>query len=409
MNKRLLKKYAKLAVKTGVNVQKGQGVIIRCAIDQGAFAALIAEEAYKAGAKWVDLQWEFQETEKLAQDYQSLDQLSRVEEWELKKQEFLVEELPAMIYILSEDPDGLNGVDQEKMQRSFAARKLATKKYRDAMENKYQWSIIAAPSKKWAKKVFPDDTVTVAVKKLWDAILTTVHITKDNDPIKAWDEHNANFHAKTKALTDYNFDYLHYTSAKGTDFKVWLMDGGQWLGGDETTLNGVVFNPNMPTEEVFTTPLKGKAEGIVYATKPLSYQGQLIEDFSITFKDGKAVSCEAKSGQKMLEEMIATDEGAAYIGELALVPVTSPIAQAGILFYETLFDENASCHVALGRGFSMALPNYEDLTWEEVVEQGVNDSLIHVDFMIGDETLKVTGYTRSGEAVPIFNLGNWVL
>ena len=407
MNKRLLKKYAELVVKVGVNVQKGQGVVLRCSIDQGKFAALLTEAAYKAGAKWVEIQWQYQETDKLDQNYQTLEQLSQVTPWELAKEEYMLAELPALIYVLSDDPDGLNGVDQEKLQRSFAARKQAVKKYRDARENKYQWTIVAAPSTQWAKKVFPEDRAPVAVKKLGDAILSTVHLTPQNDPIQAWAEHNANFQAKTSWLTDYNFDYLHYTSDRGTDFKAWLIDGGQWLGGSEATLDGVVFNPNMPTEEVFTTPLKGKAEGILYATKPLSYQGQLIEDFSLTFKDGKAVDCTAAKGEKLLREMLATDEGAAYIGELALVPVTSPIAQSGLLFYETLFDENASCHVALGRGFSMALPDYQSMSWSEVVAGGINDSLIHVDFMIGDPTLNVTGHTRDGKSVPIFAQGNW--
>ncbi len=407
MNKRLLKKYAELVVKVGVNVQKGQGVVLRCSIDQGKFAALLTEAAYKAGAKWVEIQWQYQETDKLDQNYQTLEQLSQVTPWELAKEEYMLAELPALIYVLSDDPDGLNGVDQEKLQRSFAARKQAVKKYRDARENKYQWTIVAAPSTQWAKKVFPEDRAPVAVKKLGDAILSTVHLTPQNDPIQAWAEHNANFQAKTSWLTDYNFDYLHYTSDRGTDFKAWLIDGGQWLGGSEATLDGVVFNPNMPTEEVFTTPLKGKAEGILYATKPLSYQGQLIEDFSLTFKDGKAVDCTAAKGEKLLREMLATDEGAAYIGELALVPVTSPIAQSGLLFYETLFDENASCHVALGRGFSMALPDYQSMSWPEVVAGGINDSLIHVDFMIGDPTLNVTGHTRDGKSVPIFTQGNW--
>lgn len=407
MNKRLLKKYAELVVKVGVNVQKGQGVVLRCSIDQGKFAALLTEAAYKAGAKWVEIQWQYQETDKLDQNYQTLAQLSQVTPWELAREEYMLAELPALIYVLSDDPDGLNGVDQEKLQRSFAARKQAVKKYRDARENKYQWTIVAAPSSQWAKKVFPEDRAPVAVKKLGDAILSTVHLTPQNDPIQAWAEHNANFQAKTSWLTDYNFDYLHYTSDRGTDFKAWLIDGGQWLGGSEATLDGVVFNPNMPTEEVFTTPLKGKAEGILYATKPLSYQGQLIEDFSLTFKDGKAVDCTAAKGEKLLREMLATDEGAAYLGELALVPVTSPIAQSGLLFYETLFDENASCHVALGRGFSMALSNYQSMSWSEVVAGGINDSLIHVDFMIGDPTLNVTGHTRDGKSVPIFTQGNW--
>ncbi|MEG0875244.1 MAG: aminopeptidase [Clostridiales bacterium] len=409
MNKKLLKKYAQLAVKVGANVEKDQGVIIRGAVEQSEFIKEITLEAYKAGAKWVEVEWEYQEIEKLHLQYQSLEQLSTMENWQLEKHKMLLKELPAMIYIISEDPDGLAGVDQEKMQKSFAAKRKLVKEYHDAMENKYQWSIIAAPSKAWAKKVFPHCSSAVAEKQLWDAILKTVHITADNDPIEAWKQHNENFKSKCQILTDYDFEYLHYTSDLGTDFKSWLIPQGQWLGGAETTLNGVIFNPNMPTEEIFTTPMKGKAEGVLVATKPLSYQGQLIENFSVTFKNGKVVDCEAKSGEKMLKEMIATDEGSCYLGELALVPQDSPIANGNILFYETLFDENASCHVALGRGFSMALLDYQDLNWEETVAKGINDSLIHVDFMIGDDTLNIAGYTKDGKKVPIFTRGNWCL
>lgn len=407
MNQKLLKKYAELTVKVGANVQPNQKVLVRAAIDQGAFVKEIVAEAYKAGARKVEIQWEFQEAEKLDQQHQTLETLSTMEPWQILREKEQVNELPAMIYILSDDPDGLSGVDQEKMQKAYAAKRKIIKEYRDAMENKHQWTIVAAPSKAWAKKVFPHMPQGRAVNKLWDAILETVRVAPRKDAIRAWAEHNKDFHEKCRFLTEYDFEYLHYTSAHGTDFKAWLIPGGQWLGGEEKTLDGVYFNPNMPTEEVFTTPMKGRAEGTLVATKPLSYQGQLIEKFSVTFEHGKAVSWKAKKGKKMLGEMITTDEGSCYLGELALVPQASPIAQSGILFYETLFDENASCHVALGRGFSMALPNYENLSWEETVAEGINDSLIHVDFMIGDETLNVAGYTRDGKMVPIFKNGNW--
>lgn len=321
----------------------------------------------------------------------------------------MAEELPAMIHILSDDPDGLNGVDQEKMQKSNAARRKIVKKYRDAMENRHQWTIVAAPSKAWAKKVFPGLTCAKAKDQLWEAILQTVRVDKSNDPIEAWAEHNRNFQEKCKILTEYDFDRLHYTSSNGTDFTVWLIPHARWIGGGETALNGVYYNPNMPTEEIFTSPMKGKAEGKLVSTKPLSYQGQLIEDFSITFEAGKAVEWEARKGKDVLGHMIQTDEGSAYLGELALVPYDSPISNVGILFYETLFDENASCHVALGRGFSMALDGFEAMTWEEATNKGINDSLIHVDFMIGSGDLSVDGYTREGKKVTVFHNGNWAL
>ena len=409
MDKKRLKKYAELTVKVGANVQKGQGVIINASVDQEEFVALITEEAYRVGAKWVEVQWSSQNVTRLHQNYQTLEQLSKMPHWQEEKHKMMAEELPAMIHILSDDPDGLNGVDQEKMQKSNAARRKIVKKYRDAMENRHQWTIVAAPSKAWAKKVFPGLTCAKAKDQLWEAILQTVRVDKSNDPIEAWAEHNRNFQEKCKVLTEYDFDRLHYTSSNGTDFTVWLIPHARWIGGGETALNGVYYNPNMPTEEIFTSPMKGKAEGKLVSTKPLSYQGQLIEDFSITFEAGKAVEWEARKGEDVLGHMIQTDEGSAYLGELALVPYDSPISNVGILFYETLFDENASCHVALGRGFSMALDGFEAMTWEEATNKGINDSLIHVDFMIGSGDLSVDGYTREGKKVTVFHNGNWAL
>ena len=280
------------------------------------------------------------------------------------------------------------------------------KPYNDAMENRYQWTIAAVPSPEWAQKVFPGETKARAVAKLWDAILATVRVSADNDPVAAWQAHNATFAKNAKALNDAKFDTLEYKSANGTDFRVTLNPRGVWKGGCDKTLAGVQHNPNLPTEEIFTTPLKGKAEGRLVSTKPLSYQGQLIEDFSIDFKDGKAVSWRAAKNESLLGQMLSMDEGAAYLGELALVPVESPVNRTGILFYNTLFDENASCHVALGRGFADCLEGFETMSKQEQTDAGVNDSIIHVDFMVGTDDLSIVGY-KDGKATKVFENGTW--
>lgn len=407
MNKTVLRKYAKLIVKMGVNIKKGQGAVLMADTAQADFALMVADEAYKAGAKWVDIRWTNQEYDRLRYRKESLRTLSATHEWEKARMQQQVEELPVRIWIDSDDPDGLKGVNVEKMQKANLARMKVRKPYCDAMENKHQWTIVAVPSEKWAKKVFPGERTSTAMKKLWDAILETVRVTKDNDPVEAWKVHNAALKARYEKLNSYHFSSMHYYSPNGTDFTCGLIPGALWMGGGETLLDGTFFNPNMPTEEIFTTPMKGKAEGTVVATMPLSYQGNLIENFSITFKDGRAVSCKAEKGQELLERMIAMDDGAAMIGELALIPHDSPISNLGILFYNTLFDENASCHIALGMGFQNVLEGFENMTLEEAHEKGVNDSVIHVDFMIGDNTLNIDGITPDGETVPVFRNGNW--
>lgn len=407
MNKTILRKYARLIVQMGVNIKKGQGALIMAETDQAEFALMVADEAYKAGAKWVDMRWTNQSFTKLQLRKESVKTLSTTHEWEKARMQQQVEELPVRIWIDSDDPDGLKGVNVEKMQKVNLARMKVRKPYRDAMENKHQWTIVAVPSAKWAKKVFPGERTSAAVNKLWDAILETVRVTKDNDPVEAWKAHNASLKARYEKLNACHFESLHYFSENGTDFTCGLIPGAMWMGGGETLLDGTFFNPNMPTEEIFTSPMKGKAEGTVVATMPLSYQGNLIENFSITFKDGRAVSCKAEKGQELLERMIAMDEGAAQIGELALIPHDSPISNLGILFYNTLFDENASCHIALGMGFPNVLEGYGNMTLEEAHEKGVNDSVIHVDFMIGDNTMNIDGITPDGEVVPVFRNGNW--
>lgn len=409
MKKSIMRKYAKLAVKTGVNMQKGQGCIISAQVDQYEFAEMVAEEAYRAGAKWVTINWGDQNVTKLAYRHETLTQLSKVEEWQKARQQYYVDELPAMIHIASADPDGLKGVNIQKMQKSGAAVAKVLKPYRDAMDNKYQWCILAVPSKKWAKKVFPGERTSTAVEKLWEAILNTVHVSADNDPTAEWQKHNDTLHEKCAKLNSLDLDYLHYEAPNGTDFKCWLISGATWHGGCDALPNGVSYNPNMPSEECFTSPMRGKCEGTLVSTLPLSYQGNLIDKFSIRFENGKAVEVHAEQGQELLEHMIAMDEGACMLGELALVPHDSPISNSGILFYNTLFDENAACHVALGAGFNETLPGFENMTEEELLEKGINDSIIHVDFMIGCKELNVTGYTRDGKKVQVFKDGNWAI
>ena len=409
MKKTILRKYAKLAVRKGVNLKKGQGCAIYAQVEQHEFAEMVAEEAYRAGAKWVQVFWQDQAVRKLDLRHQTVTQLSRVEEWEKVQQQMFVDQLPARIHISSEDPDGLKGVSVPKMQKAQAARSTVLRPYRKAIDNKHQWTIIAVPSKKWAKKVFPGVRASVAEEKLWEAILQTVRVTPDNDPEAAWDQHNATLQEKSGKLNALDLDYLHYQAPNGTDFKCWLIPGAKWEGGGATILDGTFYNPNMPTEEVFTSPLKGKCEGTLVSTMPLSYQGNLIDQFSITFENGRAVSCKAQQGQELLEKMLHMDEGASMLGELALVPHDSPVSNTGILFYNTLFDENAACHVALGFGFPECVEGFESMTDQELQEKGVNDSIIHVDFMIGSKDLDITGYTRDGKAVQIFKNGNWAI
>lgn len=406
MNKTTLKKYAKLIVRVGVNLQEGQDVIINASMDQKELVTLIVEEAYLAKARKVKVDWnELPEIYKLMVKYESLETLSEVPNWSVEKLKYQVEKNPARIYVLSDDPDALKGIDQEKVAKMRMARHKVVKPYIDQMNNQYQWTIVAAPSEKWAKKVFPSLSKKEAINKLWDAILLTARV--NGDPIKNWQEHNQDLLSRCNYLNSFDFDYLEYKASNGTDFKVWMLDKCQWLGGGETSLRGIYYNPNMPTEECFTTPIKGRAEGTVYATKPLSYNGELIENFSFTFKDGKVVDFHAEKGEELLRHMLAMDDSACYLGECALVPFSSPVNETGILFYNTLFDENATCHLALGAGFSDCVKNYENYTKKDFDEMGINDSIIHVDFMIGTKDLDITGVTKDKKRIALFRNGTW--
>ena len=405
MNKTTLTKYARLIAEVGANVQKGQEVIIRAEVENCDFAVLLAGECYKLGASKVTVDWRYAPLTKLNYKKRSLKTLSTVEDWEVERLKHREKTLPVLILIESDDPDGLKGVDQAKVAKSRMAVAKITKPISDRMSEKYQWCIAAVPGKKWAKKVFPNDSASVAVKKLWDAILYTSRVT--DDPVAAWNEHNRDLLDRSETLNKMGLKFLHYKSAQGTDLKVGLNSQGIFMGGGEYTLGGVYYNPNIPTEEVFTSPVAGIADGIVYATKPLSYQGELIDNFWVRFENGKVVETGAEKNPELLDKLVHMDEGAAMLGECALVPYDSPINNSGILFYNTLFDENCCCHLALGRGFNNTLKGFENMTNEECKRAGINDSAIHVDFMIGSEDLQIDGITADGKTIAIFKNGNW--
>ena len=407
MQKQYLEEYARLIVKMGVRPQKGQEVMIVAGLDQIDFVRMTVEMFYQEGASKVHVDWQDMPLAKLDQIYQTEEKLSSIEDWVLAKWKWRTEELPAFLWLDSDDPDGMDGIDQGKRARAQMARFPKIKPFRDAMENKFQWCIAGVPGVKWAKKVFPDLSDEDAVEELWKAILTAARA--NGDAIKNWQQHNKRVHELTAKLNDYNFAFLQYKSANGTDFKVGLMPQGIFAGAEETDLSGRKFNPNIPSEEIFTTPKKGEAEGLLVATKPLSWQGTLIEDFSIRFENGKAVEVKAAKGQEALERMIAMDENACYLGECALIDYDSPINQMDILFYSTLYDENASCHMALGRGFDVCVKDYDKYTHEQLKDLGVNDSMIHVDFMIGSEDLSITGITPDGKEIAIFKNGRWAI
>jgi aminopeptidase len=404
----LLQKYAELIVRTGANVQPGQVVQLSVSVEQHEFAARIIEECYKAGAKKVNVDWLYDAQSRLNFQYADQDVLSQVLPWEEAKMKQMVEDLPCRIFIASDDPDAMNGIDPQKLSAVAQGRSRVLKPYRNAIDGKHQWVIAAYPSVKWARKCFPALSDDQAVDKLWEAILRTVRVREDNDPVAAWKAHTDFIEEKAAWMNAQGFSSLRYKSANGTDFTVELIPGAKWEGaGAFNTVNGAFYIPNMPTEEIFTSPMAGKCEGTLVAVKPLSWNSQLIENFSLTFKDGRAVSCRAEKGQELLEKMIRMDENAAMLGELALVPKESPVNQCGFLFYETLFDENACCHVALGMGFKEVLPGGDDMTVAQAQEQGVNDSIIHVDFMVGADDLSIDGVRPDGTTEPIFRNGTW--
>ena len=405
MQKTRLRKYARLIARKGCNVQKGQDVFLNAGIEQPEFTAMVVDELYKAGARKVHVDLSYEPLDKIHVRHRTVKALSAVESFEEEKLKFMAEKLPCRLFLISDDPDGLKGMNIEKMSKGQQGRYPVVKPYRDAMEGKHQWCIAGVPGVAWAKKMFPGEPRGRAVERLWEAILQTARV--EDDPMAAWDAHNKDLHDRCEYLNSLGIESLEYKASNGTDLTVGMIPEAVFCGGGETTDKGVFFNPNMPTEECFISPMRGKAEGMVYASKPLSYQGQLIEDFWFRFEEGRVVEAHAETNDALLQQMLNMDEGARYLGECALVPYDSPINNTGLLFYNTLFDENACCHLALGMGYADTIKDHHNKTLEECRELGINDSMIHEDFMIGTADLEVTARCKDGRTVAIFKDGNW--
>lgn len=406
MKKNELKKYAKLIVQVGANVKKKQEVIVNAPISAQVLVEFVVEEAYKRGATRVTVNWSNSTLSKLDYKYQSVDKLCEVFDYEHAKQEHYSKVLPVLINIASPNPDAFVGVDTAKVAETSKVRSLAFKKYQEIKDGKYQWTIAAYPNEAWAKKVFPDLNGKKGVKELWSAIATCSRL--EGNPIANWKEHNETLLSKKTLLDDLKIKDLFFKSSNGTDFSISLLENTHFIAGGLNN-DKVYYNPNVPTEECFTSPNKYSANGIVYSSKPLSVRGSLVDNFGFKFENGKVVEVLAKeeSHKTILESLINTDEGAKMLGEVALVPFSSPVNQTNLLFYNTLFDENACCHLALGRAFNFTIDDYENKTKEEIKEFDLNDSLIHVDFMIGTKDMNITANTYDGKEVQIFKDGEW--
>jgi aminopeptidase len=404
--KQNLEKYAELAVRVGVNIQPNQNLTINASTEVLEFVRLVVKKAYGAGARNVYVEWHDDVITRTRFELASEEALSDYPEWKARGLETLAENDGAFMSIISSDPDLLSGIDPKRIAASTKAAGMALTKYRNYLQaDKASWTVIAAPSKEWAAKVFPNESEDQQVEKLWEAIFRTTRIDQA-DPVEAWKQHNDSLHTKVDYLNNKRYKKLHY-KAEGTDLTIELHPTHTWVGAGSENENGNFFMANMPTEEVFTVPLRNGVNGVVQSTKPLSYSGNLIDNFSLTFEDGRIVSVKAEKGEAVLKQLVETDEGSHYLGEIALVAHDSPISQSGILFYNTLFDENASNHLAIGNGYAFCVEGGKKMSREELEKVGVNSSLTHVDFMIGSADMDIDGIKEDGTSEPIFRRGTW--
>ncbi|MBR0462526.1 MAG: aminopeptidase [Erysipelotrichaceae bacterium] len=402
-------KLAQLVVKKGVNVQKDQPVIITAYLHDADFVRKVAYYAYEAGARYVSIDWRDSDLTKMAFKYGTKEVLSEIPQWQYDKTKYQQDGGACYIHITSDKPGALADVDGEKLNianMAYYTKMADLMSY--TMNNEGQWCVVGVPSLEWAKVVFPDLSDEEAFEKLGDAIFAVTRVSEDNDPIEEWNRHDEELISHSKKLNEYNFRKLHFTSGLGTDIYVELVKDHIWVGGGCTTPKGVYFDPNMPTEECFCMPLKTGTQGIVYASKPLSYFGKVIEDFWLKFEDGKVVDFDAKKEKETLAQLLSFDEGSSYLGEVALVPYDSPVSKSGILFFNTLYDENAACHLALGRPYSENIKGGNVMSKEELAAHGANDSMQHEDFMFGTEDMDIDGIQEDGTVIPVFRNGNFV-
>lgn len=410
MNQKLLKKYAQLAVRSGVNLAQNQTLIIQADIDTVSFTRLVSEEAYKAGAREVLVYYRDPFLDKLNYNYLSDEVLGEVHDWQVERHLDYLKAGACTMSIISPRAGVLKECDPKKMairQKAFGEASKEVREY--TMASKTQWAIIAVPNEEWAELMFPELENEAAVERLWDEIMKCVYIDETNDPIAVWEQRDIQFQARIKKLNELNFKQLHFTNALGTDLHVGLLKNHIWGGGSDLSQSQIRFNANIPTEEVFTAPDSNNVNGIVYASRPLLHNGNLIKDFHFTFENGKVVAYDAKEGKSVLQEMLEMDEGSKSLGEVALVPYDSAISQSQLLFYTTLFDENASCHLALGNAYPSTLKDGLTKSEEELKQLGFNISLIHVDFMFGTADMNVKGETQNGDWVSVFENGSFVI
>lgn len=401
-----LTKYAELAVKIGVNIQPNQYLYIAASIESAPFVQVVTKIAYEIGAKQVFVDYTDDQITRTRYELAPADSFDFFPPWKVQEREWLAEEGAAFMSIVSQSPDLLSGIDSKRIASFQKASGTALNKYRQYVQSdKISWTVIAAPSKQWARKVFPELPEEKQVEALWDAIFKATRADLDN-PVEAWAQHNDNLHEKVDYLNNKNYAKLHYT-APGTDLTIELPKGHLWCGAGSINEKGEEFMANMPTEEVFTVPHKDGVNGYVSSTKPFSYGGNIIDNFKLTFENGRIVQVEAAQGEEVLKNLVATDEGSHYLGEVALVPFHSPISQSNILFYNTLFDENASNHLAIGSAYAFCIEGGKSMSSDELKAHGLNESITHVDFMIGSEQMNIDGVTADGQSEPVFRNGNW--
>lgn len=399
--------FAELVLGVGVNLQKGQGLEIVCPVEKSEVAVAFSEKAYEMGARIVNVRWSCEKTDRVNYLYAEEEALTDIPKWFVDSKNYLVKKGFCYVAIDAEDPSAFKDVPSEKLAAVSKKKSKLLKAFSDeVMSNGIRWCVVSVPTESWAKKIFP--AAADPVEELSFAIEKTMRLDEKN-PLEAWQKHIDTLNRRAEFMNAKNFEYLHYTSANGTDLMLGLAENHVWVSAQEKAKDGVPFVANMPTEEIFTAPHKNKINGVVKSALPLSYNGQIIENFSFTFKKGKVVNFSAEKGYDVLKKLLETDAGTLSLGEAALIGKNSPIAKSGILFLNTLFDENASCHLALGKGYPTTVKGGAEMTVKELKKLGVNDSVEHVDFMIGSPDLSVTGIGYDKSETPLFVDGEWVI
>ncbi|WP_346775144.1 aminopeptidase [Bacillus sp. RO1] len=403
-----LTKYAELALKVGINLQENQPLVINAPISAAPFVREVAKIAYKLGAKYVHTEWNDEQLTKITYETASTDSLQTVREWKVKGMEEMAEDGAAFMSIVASNPDLLKDVDPERVSISNKAQAKAMQNYRKYIQTaKVSWAIVSVPSQEWAAKLYPGKSPEDQVASLWENIFQVTRVN-ENDPVEAWNKHIKTLQEKLHVLNSKKYKKLHY-KAPGTDLTIELPNEQVWLGGGMNNDQGTYFVPNLPTEEVFTAPVKTGVNGVVASTKPLNLNGNLVDNFSLTFKEGKVVEFTAEQGYEVLKKLLETDEGALHLGEVALVPHSSPVSKQEVIFFNTLFDENASCHLALGSAYPINIEGGAKMSKEELEAKGINTSMIHVDFMIGSGELNIEGETEDGVKEAIMTDGEWAI